>query len=87
MLFQAFFSRSHANWAAIAYIPSTILIAIFIEKWSSKFRIYYYFSLGISFFVLVLLPILAYSNFKYDPFKKMRGWEETALQVSTIYSK
>ena len=88
ILVQAFISRAHANWAAISFIPASILVALFLDKrWFLKEKRIYYFSIFLSLIVLIFLPFYAYNNPKLDPFKKMRGWEEVVLQISEIYSK
>ena len=86
MVIQAFFSRAHANWAVVSYVPATILIALFLANWSKKEQKAYYISIFTSLVVLFSLPVFAYLNFKLDPFKKMRGWQEVVINISEIYS-
>ena len=41
ILFQAFISRAHANWAAIAYVPGTILITTyFMGLWEKNRKVF-----------------------------------------------
>ena len=49
-------------------------------------KIIYYFTSIFSLVVLIVLPFFAYYNFKLDPFKKMRGWQEVVSNISEIYS-
>ena len=86
VLFQAFMSRAHANWAAIAYVPGTVLIAIqIINYWEEKRKIYFGIaSIGIIF--MILIPLSGVYNFGIDPYKKNRGWADLGLEITNIYT-
>ena len=86
VIFQAFISRAHANWAAIAYVPGTVLLALQIAKfWEEKRKIYFaIISVGIVF--MLLIPLSGVYNFGIDPYKKNRGWADLGLEISDIYA-
>ena len=86
VLFQAFMSRAHANWAAIAYVPGTVLIAIqIINSWEEKRKIYFgVMSIGIVF--MFLIPLSGVYNFGIDPYKKNRGWADLGVEITNIYT-
>ena len=79
-------SRAHANWAAIAYVPGTVLIAIqIINYWEEKRKIYFgIVSIGIIF--MILIPLSGVYNFGIDPYKKNRGWADLGLEITNIYT-
>ena len=85
VMFQAFISRAHANWAAIAYVPGTVLVALQIVKiWPNSKKIYYgIISIGLVF--MFLIPLSGIYNLGIDPYKKNRGWSELGLELSNIY--
>ena len=85
VMVQAFISRSHANWAAIAYVPGTVLVALQIVKiWPDSKKIYYaIISIGLIF--MFLIPLSGIYNLGVDPYKKNRGWSELGLELSNIY--
>jgi 4-amino-4-deoxy-L-arabinose transferase-like glycosyltransferase len=85
VIFQAFISRAHANWGAIAYVPGTVLVALQIVKfWEEKRKIYFgIISVGIAF--MLLIPLSGVYNFGIDPYKKNRGWADLGLEISNVY--
>ena len=88
ILVQAFVSRAHANWAAIAYVSGTILVSIyFIKIWNNWGKSLFYFNIIIGFLFMILIPLSGYYNMGVDPYKKNRGWSELGLAISNIYSR
>ena len=85
VMIQAFISRAHANWAAIAYLPATLLVALQIVKLWPKTKNIYYVIIIIGLLFTVLIPLTAKHNFGIDPFKKYRGWSNLGLEISTIF--
>ena len=85
VMVQAFISRAHANWAAIAYVPGTVLVALQIVKLWNKRRRIYYFILSIGTVFMFLIPLFGIYNFGIDPYKKNRGWSNLGLEISNIY--
>jgi 4-amino-4-deoxy-L-arabinose transferase-like glycosyltransferase len=82
MLIQALLSRAHANWAAFAYVPATVLItaALLRQGWTRLFRA----SLAVHLAALLLLAgggALA-GRFALpggaDPYERLLGWRELA---------
>ena len=86
ILLQAFISRAHANWAVIAYVSGTILVAQYILKiWNSNGKSLFIINTLIGFCLMILIPISGYYNFGMDPYKKNRGWSDLGFQVNEIY--
>ena len=85
VMLQAFISRAHANWAAIAYVPATVLVASQIVKYWPRTKVIYYGIITISVLFVVLIPLSSKHNFGLDPFKKYRGWSNLGLEISNIY--
>jgi len=88
ILVQAFISRAHANWAAIAYVSGTILIAIYFMKiWNNWGKKLFYFNMIIGFLFMILIPLSGFYNMGIDPFKKNRGWSELGQAISNIHAQ
>ena len=85
IMIQAFISRAHANWAAIAYLPATVLVALQIDRYWPKTKAIYYGIIAIGLCFTVLIPLTARHNLGLDPFKKYRGWSNIGLEISNIY--
>ena len=85
VMFQAFISRAHANWAAIAYVPATVLVASQIVKYWPKTKSIYFGIIIIGVLFAVLIPLSSKHNFGLDPFKKYRGWSNLGSEISHIY--
>ena len=85
VMFQAFISRAHANWAAIAYVPATVLVASQIVKYWPKTKSIYFGIIIIGVVFAVLIPLSSKHNFGLDPFKKYRGWSNLGSEISHIY--
>jgi len=85
VMLQAFISRAHANWAAIAYVPATVLVTLQIVKYWPRTKVIYYGIITISLLFAVLIPLSSKHNFGLDPFKKYRGWSNLGLEISNVY--
>ena len=85
VMLQAFISRAHANWAAIAYVPATVLVTLQIVKYWPRTKVIYYGIITISLLFVVLIPLSSKHNFGLDPFKKYRGWSNLGLEISNVY--
>ena len=85
VMLQAFISRAHANWAAIAYVPATVLVTSQIVKYWPRTKVIYYGIITISLLFAVLIPLSSKHNFGLDPFKKYRGWSNLGLEISNVY--
>ena len=85
---QAIAVRAHANWAATAYPAASVLIASWIAyaPWKRWLKA----SLGINILIGGIIAALAVSPSIADVLnasgglKRVRGWEETALQLQTL---
>ena len=88
ILVQAFMSRAHANWAAIAYVSGTILVAIyFVKIWNNWGKNLFYFSMVTGFLFMVLIPLSGHYSIGIDPYKKSRGWSELSHAISNIHAQ
>ena len=85
VMLQAFISRAHANWAAISYVPATILVSLQIIKYWPKTKLVYYGIISIGLLLLIIIPLSSKHNFGLDPYKKYRGWSNLGLEVSMVY--
>ena len=86
ILLQAFISRAHANWAAIAYVPGTIILALYFMGLLEKNRKnLFYINIIFGLLFLFLIPLSGIYNIGIDPYKKNRGWSELGLAISDIY--
>ena len=86
ILFQAFISRAHANWAAIAYVPGTILVTTyFMQLWDKNKKHLFYINVISGLFIMFLIPLSGVYNLGVDPYKKNRGWSELGLAISEIF--
>lgn len=86
VMVQAFISRAHANWAAISYIPATVLVSLQIIRYWPRIKVIYYGIISIGLLFAVLIPLSSQHNFGLDPFKKYRGWSNLGLEVSKVYA-
>lgn len=82
---QAFLSRAHANWAAVAYPAATILVTATMLRleWRRLFRA----SVALHLVIVALIgigaalaPSLALPN-RAGPYARVLGWEELAKHV------
>lgn len=85
MCVQATVARAHANWAAVAFVPLTVLAVSWAVSWRAKTPLV--LALAIH---LVVLAGLAASDIKADilvetrigyPYKRVFGWREFAEAV------
>ena len=83
---QAFLSRAHANWAAIAYVSATLLVVAQLLRWSDGARwlrgsiilhgaIAVVLAAGLASAGLVRLP------FKNDPLARLLGWKDLGQAI------
>lgn len=83
MLVQSFLSRAHMNWALVAYVPASILVAWFLDGRHPKL-------LGASLALHVaVMPVIHHydaligeSVAGHDPYRRMRGWDDLGQQLS-----
>lgn len=82
---QAFLSRAHANWAAVAYPAATILVTDFLLRrdWRQLFTASLALHLACMFLITATnwaAPALALPG-ALDPYKRMLGWRGIADAV------
>jgi 4-amino-4-deoxy-L-arabinose transferase-like glycosyltransferase len=84
---QAFLSRAHANWAAVAYVSGTLLVVAHLLRWSDGARwlrrsivlhgaVAAVLAVGLATAGLVRLPI------KSDPLARLLGWKYLGQAIS-----
>ncbi|GAB6051820.1 glycosyltransferase family 39 protein [Magnetospira thiophila] len=82
---QAFASRSHANWAATAYVAATPLVTAWLLRVGPR-----WLSLSTALHGLGVLAILVVFSgavalpLKKDPLDKLRGWAEVGARVAAV---
>jgi len=85
---QAVLSRAHANWAASAYPAASVLIAswIALKPWGALIRasVALNAAIGLLLTVLAVFPTLADAIGASSGLKRVRGWEETAVQLEAL---
>lgn len=83
---QAFLSRAHANWAAVAYVPATILVSAQLLRWSDGARwlrgsialhgaVAVFLAAGLASAGRVQLPI------ENDPLARLLGWKDLGKAI------
>ncbi|MEZ5774960.1 MAG: glycosyltransferase family 39 protein [Hyphomicrobiaceae bacterium] len=79
---QAFVSRAHANWAAVAYVSATVLVTA--EMFRGADRRWFATSFAINAALALLIGVLVLTAGRgmlpagAEPFSRMLGWRETA---------
>lgn len=85
IIIQAFLSRAHANWAAVAYVAATVLVTATMIR--DLAWVWFKTSLGVHIAVLVLITVgMALAGLVplpagVAPFGRTLGWEEAANAV------
>ncbi len=83
ILVQALLSRAHANWAAVAYVTGSVMVAaIMVERSARKlyaasflinFAAMIALSVGVVMAGRIAMPMIS------DPYERVLGWEASAL--------
>jgi 4-amino-4-deoxy-L-arabinose transferase-like glycosyltransferase len=86
ILGEAILARANANWAAVAYVPGSVLVAAWLSRWRAQLW------LGLTaasegallllFLVAAMSPRLADRFGAANSFKRARGWAATAELVT-----
>lgn len=84
---QAFISRAHGNWAAVAYPSAVVMAAVFACRSKSamiaiKASIMLHLIIGIGFLAAFMNASFAEGVGADAAFKKLRGWEELSAQIA-----
>lgn len=85
MIVQSGISRAHANWAAVAYVPATVLIVGWLERirraWPINLTIALHLAAFVGFTLLFAGSVHATLPKGVDIFHQMRGWKSLANLV------
>jgi 4-amino-4-deoxy-L-arabinose transferase-like glycosyltransferase len=84
---QAFLSRAHANWAAVAYVSATLLVVAHLLRWAAGWqwlRASIILHAGV---VIVLASSLAMAGLwrvpiKSDPLARLLGWKDLGQTIT-----
>ncbi|MFZ5616022.1 MAG: ArnT family glycosyltransferase [Pseudomonadota bacterium] len=86
---QAFISRAHGNWAAVAYPSAIVMTAVWAiggprTAYAAKANVALHLAVGLGF-------LAAFSNFAFadaigadKAFKKLRGWQAPGAEIARI---
>jgi hypothetical protein len=82
MTTQAFLSRAHANWAAVAYIAATVLVTASLIRDLSWGWLRASFALHLALLIALGFGVAYAGQFRLplagDPFARTLGWKEIA---------
>lgn len=85
---QALINRANANWAISAFVPATILLALWITVHGYRtvitLALVINFLTGIALAVLVLSPGLPARMGVENAFKRLHGWRETTQVILSL---
>lgn len=85
MILQSGLSRAHANWAAVAYVSATILLASWFDRMGRAWPVYLALASQIAAFALFTLTfagaIATPLPKSVDIFHQMRGWRNLGGMV------
>ncbi len=89
ILVQSVLSRAHANWAAVAYVAASVLVARWLVE-SGRRRL---FAASLALHVAAMPAIHHYDALagdrvaQFDPFRRMRGWDTLGAQLSALIAE
>jgi 4-amino-4-deoxy-L-arabinose transferase-like glycosyltransferase len=82
---QAFVSRANANWAGVAYIAGSILVAAWLLRWNARrwliSAVAFQAAFCAVFIACMVNPRLADTLGASNSFKRVRGWEQGAETI------
>jgi 4-amino-4-deoxy-L-arabinose transferase-like glycosyltransferase len=85
---QAFISRANANWASVAYVAASLLVAAWLVRWRASLWIVIGLAaqalFALAFLACVVSQPLAESLGVANAFKRAKGWE---AEVETIIAR
>ncbi len=85
---EAFISRAHANWASVAYVASSLLVAAFLLRGPAWRRgllygsIAFHTALGLFVAIVVVNPTFVEALGLENSTKRVRAWDETTAAIS-----
>lgn len=96
ILAQEIMSRAHANWAATAYPAASVLVASWIDRGfggrsarlpaapAIRISVWLNTAVGVLFLVLWTAPALGDAMGAGNAYKRVRGWEQAAADLSRL---
>jgi 4-amino-4-deoxy-L-arabinose transferase-like glycosyltransferase len=85
---QAFLSRAHANWAAVAYVAATILVIAVLLRANARRALLASFGLHTALVVAFGLGLAvaqtAVLPFNINPFERVLGWRELGATADRL---
>ena len=85
MLVQSLLSRAHANWAFVAYVPASVLVAWYL---AGRRRILLVATLALHIAVMPVIhhfdALIGTNVAGLDPYRRMRGWDDLGRQLSEL---
>ena len=86
ILLESLIARANANWAAVAYVPASLLVAAWLLRWRA--RGWLWLAVGSEavvmavFLVAATSPRVADAIHMANSFKRARGWESVDVLVT-----
>ncbi len=85
---QAFVSRAHANWAAVAYVAGTLLVTSALLRLGQSFWLKRSLALHLAIAALLSVGLAGAGRFTLsgvgDPFQRLLGWKGLVDNTSAI---
>ena len=85
---QAFVSRAHANWAAVAYVPGSLLVTSTLLRTDGKRWLQASFALHLAILAFLSIGTAAAGRFVLpfasDPFQRLLGWKGLVGEASAV---
>ena len=77
---QAFLSRAHANWAAVAYVAASVLVTATMLRDNAKWAMRGSFALHLTVLTAIAIGGMAAGRIVWpmikDPYRRVLGWSE-----------
>lgn len=89
MTVESFLSRANANWSAPAFVAGTVLVTAFLARRAPALLVaslvLHLTATGILYNLDALREVAGVADkSRFDPMKKLRGWDEVGEQVGAI---
>lgn len=91
MTVESFLSRANANWAAPAYVTGVILVTAWLDRrgklWLVKVSVALHLVAAAGLYNFDALARAAGPELaaKFDPVKRVRGWDRVGMEVSRVW--
>lgn len=88
MSVEAFINRANANWAAIAYPPATVLVAVWCFR-TQRFRLLFAAIalnalLSLAILIGTASPVVADAIGASNAIKRVRGWDDVTRSIAQV---